>query len=293
MRSIEKAGFPATAEPERQALIAEAITLAEATNHVPFYPLTDSTLQGWNNYIEPAQLVRNLARTIDSDAAAALARGDKERACTLALTNVRLGLMLQRGSTVVEYLIGIAVHGVANQRLIEIRGDLSPDQARRIIAVWQSTIREAEPIESVIARDRVMSERAYGWAARLSNIIDWAGPPSVYLPFHEAVRRRDTTARLLKTDAAIRLYQHEHDGMLPARLGSLVPAYLAEIPIDPYSQASLIYRPTSNGFILYSAGHDQTDNGGKLSNMQTYYSRDIFENLKRGYDYDLDTTTRP
>jgi hypothetical protein len=201
--------------------------------------------------------------------------------------------MLQRGSTVVEYLIGIAVQSIANQRLIENRRDLPPGQARRLIAVWQRALLEAEPIDSIITRDRVMSERAYGWAARLVNIVDWAGLPEVYFSIDEANLRRETTARLLQTDLAIRLYQHEHDGAVPDRLDTLVTAYLSQIPIDSYSQSPLIYRPTTHGFLLYSVGHDKTDNGGKLSNMRTYYSRDAFENLIRGYDYDLDTITRP
>jgi hypothetical protein len=294
MRSLEKAGFPTVDEPERQALIAETNSLAEAANFIPYDLPNDATLHNWNHdRISPAQDARSLARAIDSEAGAALARGDTERACTLSLTNVHLGLMLQRGGTVVEFLIGVAVQSIANHRLIAIRRELSPDQSRRLIAAWQHALEEQEPLSSIIDRDRAIAERAYGWAARLANIVDWSGLPEIYFGADESQLRRDTTVRLLQTDSALRLYQQDHGDSLPTSLADLVPKYLPQIPIDSYSQSPLIYRATNEGFVLYSVGHDKTDDGGKFGNVQTYYGRDALQNLLRGYDYDLETTTRP
>jgi hypothetical protein len=294
MRTIEKAGFPQISEPQRQALIAEAIPLLESASFVPYdLPQDCGTFEGWNKaYNEPAQHVRTLARAIDAEAAAAISRGDKDRACDLTLSNIRLGLMLQRGGTVVEYLIGVAVQSIANQRLIAIRGDLSPKKSRRVIEAWNQALAEAESVEAIIGRDAAMSERAYGWAARLANIVDWAGLPQVYFAIDEAELRRQATARLLQADLAIRFYK-QHSGRLPAKLDELVPAYLPALPLDPYSGQPLVYRTSGDDFTLYSVGHDRTDNGGKCANMRTYYSRDVWDNLISGYDFDLDTQTRP
>jgi hypothetical protein len=200
--------------------------------------------------------------------------------------------MLQRGGTVVESLIGVAVQGLANQRLIENRGEFSPEQSQRIIAAWDRALAEAESAQAIINRDCAMAERAYGWAARLANIVDWAGFPDMYSAFQEADLRRQATARLLQTDQAIRLYQGDH-GRPPARLDELVPSYLSALPLDPYSSQPLIYRTKGHEFILYSIGHDRIDDGGKLTSMRAYYSQDTFGNFIPGYDYDLDTTTRP
>ena len=140
-----------------------------------------------------------------------------------------------------------------------------------------------------------MAERAYGWAARLSNILDFAGLRSgTYLAasINNPDRRNITTARLLQADLAIRLFQRDH-GRLPATLDELLPNYLSAIPLDAYVQKPLIYRPTADAFLLYSVGHDGRDDGGTFTNMSTYYSRDSIGHFITGYDFDLDTNTRP
>jgi hypothetical protein len=294
MRSLQGAALPSSIA-ERQSLIDETITLVQDANYVPYNPITDSSLDAWNAFLMPSQLVRDLARALDAECAAALASGDYDRACTLVLANIRLGLMLKRGGTLVEFLIGTAVQGVASKRLIASRAELSPDQARRVIAAWDQALAEQEDLASIEYRDRAMAERAYGWAARLSNILDRAGLPSgTYLgaTIENPSRRCTTTARLLQADLAIRLYQHDH-GQLPASLIELVPAYLSALPLDDYSAQPLIYRPVETGFLLYSVGHDRTDDGGKFTNIPTFYSLDAFGNYIGGYDYDLDTNTRP
>ena len=223
----------------------------------------------------------------------AIARGDLDRAVALAITNIRLGAMLQRGGTVVEDLIGVAVHGIANHRLAELRSGLSPDQARQIITAWEQALNDREPLESIIYRDRAMAERAYGWAARLGNILE--GIPirsNIYEPMQQACFRHETTARLLQTELALQLYRVEH-GQMAESLDQLVPGYLPAVPLDAWSQQPLIYRLTESGFVLYSVGYDGQDNGGRVTNLKTYYTRDRWGRIGVGYDFDLDTTIRP
>jgi hypothetical protein len=46
-------------------------------------------------------------------------------------------------------------------------------------------------------------------------------------------------------------------------LDELVAAgYLAELPMDPYSEWPLVYRRTEGNFMLYSRGADFKDNNG-------------------------------
>jgi hypothetical protein len=41
-----------------------------------------------------------------------------------------------------------------------------------------------------------------------------------------------------------------------------VPSLLPAVPIDPWSGQELLYRPTADGFVLYSVADDMQDNGG-------------------------------
>ncbi|MBI2432975.1 MAG: hypothetical protein HYV26_08895, partial [Candidatus Hydrogenedentes bacterium] len=49
---------------------------------------------------------------------------------------------------------------------------------------------------------------------------------------------------------------------LPATLEELVPKFLDNVPIDPFSAGPMEYRPKNRGYVLYSWGPDREDDGG-------------------------------
>ncbi len=53
------------------------------------------------------------------------------------------------------------------------------------------------------------------------------------------------------------------NGNLPERLADLVPAFLPDVPLDPYDGRPLRYRRREKGYVVYSIGKDLTDDGGK------------------------------
>jgi hypothetical protein len=63
---------------------------------------------------------------------------------------------------------------------------------------------------------------------------------------------------------AIRLYQADHGGKLPARLEDLVPEYLPAVPIDTLAAGGkpIRYVPDGERPMLYSVGENGTDEGG-------------------------------
>jgi dimeric dUTPase (all-alpha-NTP-PPase superfamily) len=69
----------------------------------------------------------------------------------------------------------------------------------------------------------------------------------------------------LAVAAALEAFKREK-GAYPAKLSDLSPEYLKEIPKDLFSQKELSYRRTANGYLLYSVGANETDDGGKMQN---------------------------
>jgi len=65
-------------------------------------------------------------------------------------------------------------------------------------------------------------------------------------------------------------------GRLPEQLADLVPAYLEQVPIDPFDGQPIRYRRTEPGYVLWSVMEDGQDNGGKER-----------EDVARGEPYDL------
>jgi hypothetical protein len=64
-----------------------------------------------------------------------------------------------------------------------------------------------------------------------------------------------------QTGFALAVYQREH-GAYPESLAALVPDLLPTIPVDPWSGKELIYRRKDDGFVIYSVGPNQRDDGG-------------------------------
>ncbi|MCK4623878.1 MAG: hypothetical protein KAV00_01095 [Phycisphaerae bacterium] len=69
--------------------------------------------------------------------------------------------------------------------------------------------------------------------------------------------------RMAATALAILLFERDH-GRRPSVLTELVPEYLPQVPVDPFSRdrACIRYKPDAEHPILYSIGRNGTDDGG-------------------------------
>jgi len=80
-----------------------------------------------------------------------------------------------------------------------------------------------------------------------------------------------------RTGLACRLFK-SRTGRYPESLEELVPGILKEIPIDPFTGKPLVYRREGEGFIVYSLGSNEKDDGGRstymISHMVTYKDDD-------------------
>lgn len=86
-----------------------------------------------------------------------------------------------------------------------------------------------------------------------------------------AIRRVNEISYRLPADVKstltiIAILRYRQDvGSCPEELKELVTAgYLKELPMDSFSDKPLVYKKTDDDFILYSVGHNFTDDGGVL-----------------------------
>ncbi len=88
-------------------------------------------------------------------------------------------------------------------------------------------------------------------------------------------------------------------GRLPDSAGELVPNYLRSVPIDWFSKTRepLRYRkvdpktdPLGRGFLVYSVGLDNTDDGGTIDPKYNNRAISSGENWGKGYDYVINWT---
>jgi hypothetical protein len=168
------------------------------------------------------------------------------------------------------------------QRLTHIRGNLSPETMRGVIAAIGRAATLLEDRAIGRARGQAFGERAIGWTERLTAIFNgwlnrpWSSETEVNTVFNI----------LLQTDLAIRLFQHER-GTLPESLKDLVPGYLAIVPLDPLAKSPqpLRYRIENGQFVLYGINSHGRDNGGVFGNRH--------DAIQSRYDIDVETWIRP
>jgi hypothetical protein len=81
--------------------------------------------------------------------------------------------------------------------------------------------------------------------------------------FGENFWRHQAHLRCTIVALATERYRLAH-GHWPDSLSSLVPEFLAKVPLDPYDAKPLRYRRLEDGVVIYSIGPDEEDNGGNL-----------------------------
>ena len=84
--------------------------------------------------------------------------------------------------------------------------------------------------------------------------------------------------------AALALLRHKlAHGAYPASLAEIDPAFLPEVPLDPFTGNPLVYRPDGDGFLLYSLGENLADDGGTEKSQDNSKSKafDIVWHLPR------------
>jgi hypothetical protein len=232
--------------------------------------------------------LRNLARAFRAEAWLAVSRNDFHAAARIGIDTLELANAARRGGLVTDLLVGNAISGIAMHVLRKIRIKLESGTRRLVIDELHRLEAEREPFAVVVARDRDW-DLAVGYEDKPCDFIprELIDPEECGLSEEEQKeilqllqqiaelpepdqrkmqREQDyhilALMRMLAVDLALRDWRDKL-GAFPSDLSSLTPQPLAELPLDPYTENSLIYRRTGNAsFELYSTGPKLTDGGG-------------------------------
>jgi hypothetical protein len=126
------------------------------------------------------------------------------------------------------------------------------------------------------AFDDLVEAARVPWPQRIDNVIA-VGRWPFRGPVPAGTNDRDllesivvSMARSLAQTRSVRLvvgierYRRDHGEALPDSLRALVPAYLPELPTDPFSGQPMIMRSEPRGYAVYSVGANRRDDGGTL-----------------------------
>lgn len=82
--------------------------------------------------------------------------------------------------------------------------------------------------------------------------------------FWEGDLRNQIRNRAANAALAVERYRLAHGDGLPPSLDALVPEFLDRVPTDIFADSPLRYRRLDLGYVIYSIGPDQKDDGGSL-----------------------------
>ncbi|MDX2131384.1 MAG: hypothetical protein SFY69_04965 [Planctomycetota bacterium] len=176
------------------------------------------------------------------------------------------GLAYLRGSTDGAVVPDVRTRVVPEGRAL---GPGMPDRATQ-----QRLSEEAYDLVDELAAMLPAARRGAGGWERLDTIRNENLLLGILMPaLDKALASRDMfEADRSGTRALLALARAERAlGAPPETLAALVPAFVAGVPVDPYTGHALGYMPPSKGpyeggrrFVLYAAGPDGTDDGGKV-----------------------------
>ncbi len=177
-----------------------------------------------------------------------------------------------RRGLMIDELVAIACQMMGAQRLVPAARHVSPEALREILPDLIAVDQAREPASAILERDREWSRQAYGvWRWMWMRIIMRKDLRAGEASFEKKQARSVAALRLVMTELAIRGYQGKN-GKPPTALAELVPAWLPAVPLDPFSNEPLVYRISTNSYLLYSVGPDGKDDQGtplKRGEMET------------------------
>lgn len=131
------------------------------------------------------------------------------------------------------------------------------ERRRELEAARERTIREWP---EVTARATSSGHVSPDWLLRA-----WESAETISVPTEQYIlvlKTRDFRRKLIGVALALVVHKAEV-GEYPDSLDALSPAYLREVPDDPFAGGPPRYRREGDGFVLYSIGRNCVDDGGK------------------------------
>ncbi|MEO6181987.1 MAG: hypothetical protein ABIP71_02545, partial [Verrucomicrobiota bacterium] len=155
----------------------------------------------------------------------------------------------------------VAIEGLGAARLQKITGQLAINQKQRVIAALTEVYSKHETFDEVMAMESIY-DRRYTLSDKISGLRSYFSARDIPRKIDLRMKYLQTRIGLFLVDLAIQNYKTEKSDF-PKTLDDLVPNFLPFLPKDNFSGNNFIYRPQSNGFLLYGVGYDGKDDGGK------------------------------
>ena len=168
----------------------------------------------------------------------------------------------RRGGAVIDMLGSLAWESMGVMPLQKIAAQMTAEQSQRVVTALTEMYSNRERFDEVMTTESAYNRRPTTLREKISILPYYFSSRDVPRKLRLSMKYRRARMGLLLVDLAVRNYEAEKGG-LPQTLNELVPKYLPFLPKDDFSGNDFIYRPQTNGYLLYGVGSDGKDDGGK------------------------------
>jgi hypothetical protein len=191
---------------------------------------------------------------------------------------IQIGKHLRQQSQLIKYLEGIGIEASTIRRATDLlaEGNASERHLRKIemfevqtqddwAAVLDRTLPVGELVEKKYKRQLSIIDRLKYEFTRLKyefSLGQFKGGKDIYQIARDRHLRTLVIRRGIYIMVALRRYKNEN-GHWPQTLDHIKPRVTEEILTDPHTNGPFVYKLTDDGFILYSKGENNIDEGGQ------------------------------
>jgi hypothetical protein len=176
---------------------------------------------------------------------------------------IKLGSAMSHGGLMINRSVGIACEGLGGIFVVRLVPKLTCEQIRPLISslgeIDKNTVSWTEILHN---ENRFVRSQMGSYPNPIKLASDLWQARTMRRVSKEKHYFAAAKLRLLTVELALRCHRIDQRTP-PERLDQLVPKYLQHVPKDPFSGASLFYRPMGTNWLAYSIGPDRTDDGGK------------------------------
>ena len=187
---------------------------------------------------------------------------------------IQIGKHLRQQSHLIEYLEGISTEAVAAHRAIDFlaEDDASERHLQKIESFevetqddWTAVLDRTGPVDEL---EQKKLERQMSLINRLKykfRVRQFKSRKDSYQIAHEIYLRTLVINRGIYIMVALKRYKNEN-GRWPQTLDYIKPRVAKDVLTDPHTNDPFVYKLTDDGFVLYSKGPNNIDEGGSDKN---------------------------
>ena len=224
---------------------------------------TESAMTNITGLLGDLANLKSLARLLEEEGRLAEMENRYDHAAHSYVDAIRFGNDISRGGFIINRLVGLACEAIGESPLAKLAPKLKPDEARPVIAELEkidaTRVTWAEVQRNENRFSRYQFSKGFNpitWV--MTRLQGWRSIQRAKMRHNRVIAHE----RLLTVELALRCYESDQ-GHAPTELEQLVPNYIHRVPLDPFSDRPVIYRPQGDYWLVYSVGEDGIDDGGK------------------------------